>query len=50
VNKKKAYARFEKHDKNAAFLGYTKVESDKWVEEVKSKEKDEGNSKLTEWF
>lgn len=50
VNKEKAYTRFEKHDKNAAFLGYTKEESDKWVEEVKSKDNKKGGFKLEKWF
>ncbi|HEY9204920.1 MAG TPA: DUF1848 domain-containing protein [Candidatus Methanoperedens sp.] len=35
MNKKVADMRYEHHDKDAAFLGYTKVESDKWVEDVK---------------
>ncbi len=39
MNKEIAYARFQNHDKDAAFLGHTKEESDKWVEEVRNKEK-----------
>ncbi len=35
MNKKVANIRYEHHDKDAAFLGYSKVESDKWVEDVK---------------
>lgn len=35
MNKKVAAVRYEHHDKDAAFLGYSKVESDKWVEDVK---------------
>ncbi len=35
LNKKIAMARFRGHDKKAAFLGYTKEDSDKWIEEVK---------------
>ncbi|MCK4735294.1 MAG: DUF1848 family protein, partial [Methanophagales archaeon] len=50
MNKKKAYTRFEKHDKNAAFLGYTKEESDKWVEDVKSKENEKGGVKQMKLF
>ena len=47
VNKKKAYARFEKHDKNAAFLGYSKAESDNWLKDVKSKKNEKGGFNLT---
>jgi len=35
INKKIAETRHQNHDKNAVFLGYTKEESDKWVEDVK---------------
>ncbi|MCZ7356334.1 MAG: DUF1848 domain-containing protein [Candidatus Methanoperedens sp.] len=35
TNKKVAEARFRSHDRSAAFLGYTKVESDKWVKDIK---------------
>lgn len=35
INKKIAYDRYEHHEKDAAFLGYTKAESNKWVEDVK---------------
>jgi len=35
VDKIKAYKRFEKHDKKASFLGYSKAESDKWIEVMK---------------
>ncbi|MCX9026165.1 MAG: DUF1848 domain-containing protein [Candidatus Methanoperedens sp.] len=38
MNKKIAENRHQNHDKNAAFLGFTKVESDKWVEDVKRTE------------
>ena len=31
MNKTRAYNRFEDHEKDAAFLGYTKAESDEWV-------------------
>jgi len=37
VDKIKAYKRFEKHDENASFLGYSKAESDKWIEVMKSR-------------
>ncbi len=39
MNKEVAETRFRGHDKNLAFLGYTKAEADKWVEEVKKSEK-----------
>ncbi|NMX21652.1 DUF1848 domain-containing protein [ANME-1 cluster archaeon GoMg4] len=50
VNKTKAYSRFERHDKNAAFLGYTKAESDKWIEEAQSKDKGKGGFKQMKLF
>jgi len=50
VNKKVAYRRFEKHDNNAAFLGYTKVESDKWVEGVKNKDNEKRGAKQMKLF
>ena len=31
VNKRKAYNAFSTHDKDSAFLGYSKSESDKWI-------------------
>jgi hypothetical protein len=37
MDKIKAYKRFEKHDVNAAFLGYTKAESNKWIGVMKSR-------------
>ena len=37
VDKIKAYKRFEKHDEKASFLGYSKAESDKWIEVMKSR-------------
>ncbi len=36
MNKEIATARFRGHDKKAAFLGYTKEDSDKWIEKVTS--------------
>jgi hypothetical protein len=36
VNKAKARKAYESHDKNSAFLGYSKAESDKWVAELNS--------------
>lgn len=38
VNKKTAYLRFKAHDKESAFLGYSKAESDRWIKEIKEKE------------
>jgi len=35
MNKKVANIRYEHHDKDAAFLGYSKADSDKWIEDVK---------------
>ncbi len=34
MNKQAAKARFERHEKEAAFLGFGEEESDRWVEEV----------------
>jgi len=50
VNKTKAYSRFERHNKNAAFLGYTKAESDKWIEEAQSKDKGKDGFKQMQLF
>jgi len=50
VNKEVAYKRFENHDKNSAFLGYTKVESDKWIDEIKCKENKKGELKQMRLF
>ncbi len=36
VNKPKVYKAFRNHDKNSAFLGYSKAESDRWLAEVKN--------------
>ncbi|RZN66332.1 MAG: DUF1848 family protein, partial [Candidatus Methanolliviera hydrocarbonicum] len=38
MNKEKAYKRFEEHDKDAAFLGYTKAEADGWIEDIRNKD------------
>jgi len=38
MNKKMAENRHKNHDKNPSFLGFTKVESDKWVEDLKRAE------------
>ena len=34
VNKRKAYQAFSNHDKDSAFLGYSKAESDRWLAEI----------------
>ncbi len=39
MNKKVAATRYQSHYKNAAFLGYTKAESDKWLEEAEIEER-----------
>jgi len=36
TNKRKAYKAFRNHDKNCAFLGYTKPESNRWLAEIKN--------------
>jgi hypothetical protein len=40
ANKHKAYEAFRNHDKNSAFLACTKVQSEKWLEEIKTFEGD----------
>ena len=35
MNKKSSSNRYRTHDKNAAFLGYSKAESDKWIKEAR---------------
>ena len=34
VNKHRAYKAFSNHDKESAFLGYSKSESDRWLDEI----------------
>jgi histone acetyltransferase (RNA polymerase elongator complex component) len=34
TNKQKAYKTFQNHDKTSAFLGYSKIQSDKWLKET----------------
>ncbi len=46
MNKEIAGARFRGHDKNAAFLDYTKEDSDKWIEELK---RSDNNSTLLDY-
>jgi hypothetical protein len=36
ANKSRAYESFRKHDKDSAFLGYGKSESDRWLMEIAS--------------
>jgi hypothetical protein len=36
TNKDRANSVFKTHDANSAFLGYTKAQSDKWIEEIRS--------------
>jgi hypothetical protein len=36
ANKQKACKAFDNHDKNSAFLGYTKSQSDKWITEIQT--------------
>lgn len=35
VNKRRAYKAFSNHDKESAFLGYGKSQSDRWLDEIK---------------
>ena len=48
VNKRKAYKAFNNHDRDSAFLGHTKSESDLWLSEISNNkpEKDFEQSKL----
>ncbi|HCO94676.1 MAG TPA: hypothetical protein DIU00_12115 [Phycisphaerales bacterium] len=48
VNKHRACKAFESHDKDSAFLGYSKSKSDRWLAEIQSgiTEKDSGQLKF----
>ncbi len=48
ANKSRAYESFRKHDKDSAFLGYRKSESDRWLAEVQNNgiEKDSQQLKI----
>ena len=48
VNKHRAVKLFGKHDKDSAFLGYTKTQSDKWLREIQNgrAEKESGQLRL----
>ena len=48
VNKHRALKAFENHDKESAFLGYSKSKSDKWLGEIQNgrAEKDSGQLKF----
>jgi hypothetical protein len=37
IDKKSAYNRYKNHDVNSVFLGFTKKESDKWINEMKER-------------
>jgi len=37
---------FRKHDKDSAFLGYTKTQSDKWLDEIQSGRAEKDSEKL----
>jgi len=34
MNKQQAYKAFHNHDKESAFLGYSKSESDRWLTQI----------------
>ena len=48
VNRHRAVKLFGKHDKDSAFLGYTKTQSDKWLREIQNgrAEKESGQLRL----
>ena len=48
INKNRANSRFKNHDETATFLGYTKVESNRWMEDLKIKENEKSDSKQME--
>lgn len=52
VNKQKAYKAFHNHDKDSVFLGYSKSESERWLEEIKNSktEKCREQSELFHWL
>ncbi len=41
MNKQKARQAFESHDKNSAFLGYSKSDSDRWLAEIQGIERED---------
>ena len=45
VNKKRAKHVFDSHDSKAAYLGYSKEQSDKWLAEISQKNKDKLDKK-----
>lgn len=49
TNKDRAYSAFKTHDPDSAFLGYTKAQSDKWVEEIQC-ESNENSVKQKQMF
>jgi hypothetical protein len=46
VNKHKASAAFRDHDRQSAFLGYSKSQSDKWLAEIQSDEAQRNSDQL----
>ena len=37
MDKKSANKRYKEHDENSIFLGYSKIESDKWINYMKQR-------------
>jgi len=46
VNKQRACKAFENHDKESAFLGYSKSKSDKWLAEIQNGRTEKGSGQL----
>jgi len=44
ANKRMAYKAFSNHDKESAFLGYSKSESNRWIAEIQSEKKETSNN------
>jgi len=46
VNKQRAVKLYSNHDKNSAFLGFNKSQSDKWLAEIKTQTLQDGGKPL----
>ena len=46
MNKRQAYAAFHNHDRDSAFLGYSKSDSDRWLAEINKNSNDSAQPKM----
>jgi histone acetyltransferase (RNA polymerase elongator complex component) len=49
ANKQRAYRAFSNHDKESAFLGYSKSQSDRWLTEIQNGRTEKGCEQLKIW-